>query len=152
MPKDQQRNSPLTDEVHRLIAGENAEIRCGGEKADTMRLVLDVPKAWVLLAAWLHTSGHDRETGEPRSDHVHQWPYGDDAEKWDHLRKLARRYFAGEIHYSMHDHLHYLCTGGHYDLHSLPKEPSQEAQRLCCTAWLPGGLPLSPDGLILRVS
>lgn len=119
----------LTGEVHRLIAGENAEISLGDEKAETMRLVLDVPKAWILLAAWLHTSGHDRETGEPRSDHVHQWPYGDDAEKWDHLRKLARRYFAGEIHESMHDHLHYLCTGGHYALRSLPKEPSQEARQ-----------------------
>ena len=119
----------LTDEVHRLINGENNAVTFGEEKVETMRLVLDVPKAWVLLAAWLHTSGHDRETGEPRSDHVHQWPYDDDKEKWDHLRRLARRYFAGEIHEAMHDHLHYLSTGSHSYLNSRPKEPSQEVQQ-----------------------
>lgn len=119
----------LTDEVHRLINGENNAVVFGDEKAETMRLVLDVPKAWILLAAWLRTSGHDRQTGEPRSDHVHQWPYGDDTEKWDHLRKLARRYFASEIHESMHDHLHYLCTGGHHVLRALPKEPPQETRQ-----------------------
>ena len=95
----------LTDQVHDLLHGPDGEV--DGSKAETMRVVLDIPKAWIHLAAWLELTARERNySGHTFSDV--NVPLG-----WENKRRWAKVFFWRMINNQMHDDLHFLCVGAH---------------------------------------
>lgn len=107
----------LSDRLHAMLR-QTDSMQCGGEAVpggETMRLVLDLPKEWAILAAWLELQGLFPSRGEAR-------PLGRDIDPDPRLAdwQRAKTYIGRALHNHFHDELHCLCVGAHPYLYPVP--------------------------------
>lgn len=109
----------MTDRVHDLLwADWDDHGRTGGPE-DTIHL--KIPRAWLLLAAWMEQMERQRRMGRVGPAPVSVLDLNE-----RHLRRLARRWLRAHVEDQMHWHLHDLCLGNHLLL-PLPAEPDRRA-------------------------
>jgi hypothetical protein len=100
-------------------------------KGETVRVVLDVPKEWIVLAAWLEAKGRMRDAGN----------FGSAGNLWwemdvGRLQKYhAKNYIWRMIKNDMHANLHWLSVGAHWT--SYPPEKKEPPAKRAATRTLP---------------
>ena len=77
---------------------------------DTMRVCFDIPKAWILFAAWKTMTRRDADTGKLEHWAVEQHDLDDEA-VWDFMRQRVRPYLYRLLDNEMHASLHHVCHG-----------------------------------------
>jgi hypothetical protein len=92
-------------------------------KGETVRVVLDVPKEWIVLAAWLEAKDRMRSKGNFGSAGSIWWEM-DVARLQKHH---AKNYIWRMINNDMHDNLHWLSVGVHWT--SYPPEKKEPENR-----------------------
>lgn len=99
----------LTEVVHQLLEQTKDE---EGRKipSGSMRVVIDIPKAWIVLAAWLMLTYRARRDGTHR---VADFLPVDEHKLWM-MRPWAKLWMWDLIDSSMHAELHELCIGVHH--------------------------------------
>lgn len=100
----------VTDMVHDLLNGADDGIILGDRDRDTMRVCLDIPKAWILFAAWQALTYRDTDTGKLEHWGVERHDL-DDEEVWNFMRRRVRPYLYRLLDNDMHTQLHYVCHG-----------------------------------------
>lgn len=100
----------LVDTVHDLLDGPDGQGQ-HDYSFETERIVLDIPKAWVVLAAWLAIKERKRSAGKLEAS-AFMRPE-DPAHVDRHIRTWARRFLWRVIHNQMHAHLHALAVSAH---------------------------------------
>jgi hypothetical protein len=89
-----------------------------------VRVVLDVPKEWIVLAAWLEAKGRMRTRGNFGSAGNIWWEM-----EVGRLQKYhAKNYLHRLINNDMHDNLHWLSVGAHWTSYP-PKKGEPPAKR-----------------------
>lgn len=92
----------ITDLIHDLLPHD--------EPLETVRVSLDVPKAWFLLGALIHASQRNPDTGAlyvPPLDFL----VDDDGNLHPHAKRLGKRWLYETIREEGHTDLHYVCHG-----------------------------------------
>ncbi len=100
----------ITDMVQDMLNGPQGEIAHGKVEAETMRVCLDIPKAWILFAAWHALSERDLITDELRLWQVHECELTDDA-VWDYMRRRVRPYLTRLLEAELHVRLFAVSNG-----------------------------------------
>jgi hypothetical protein len=94
------------------------------DKGETVRVVLDVPKEWIVLAAWLEVKDRMRSKGN----------FGSAGSIWwemdvGRLQKYhAKNYIWRMINNDMHANLHWLSVGAHWTSYP-PEEKEKQPER-----------------------
>lgn len=97
----------LLDQVHALQRETIQNVEHG--QGDTVRICLDVPRAWLLLAWWLERTEQLRRDGR-----FTVMQAGIDPTEYERaMRDPARRFLGRMLDSDMHLELHDLATGGH---------------------------------------
>ena len=100
----------VTDMVHDLLNGADDGIIRGDRNRDTMRVCFDIPKAWILFAAWQALTYRNEDTGRLEHWAVEQHDL-DNEEVWNFMRRHVRPYLHRLLDNEMHAQLHYVCQG-----------------------------------------
>lgn len=100
----------LVETVHALLRSP-AEGNEDGAAIETERIALDIPKAWVVLAAWLAMRERLRRAGDHATSAFMRPDSPDHVDK--HIRTWARRLLWKVIDHQMHLDLHELAVGSH---------------------------------------
>lgn len=100
----------VTDMVHDLLNGADGGIIGGDRDRDTMRVCFDIPKAWILFAAWKTMTRRDADTGKLEHWAVEQHDLDDEA-VWDFMRRQVRPYLYRLLDNELHASLHHVCHG-----------------------------------------
>ena len=112
----------LVDVVHDLLNGPDEEGQLD-QSFEKVRIVLDIPKAWIVLACWLAIKARKRRAGDlesPSFMRPHSPHYVD-----RNVKSWARAYLWDLIHDRMHWELHWLATRDHPYL--FPEEEKKPA-------------------------
>ena len=79
-------------------------------KGETVRVVFDLPKEWIVLAAWLEAKGRMRDAGNFGSAGNIWWEMEvGRLQKW-HAKNFLQRLITN----NMHENLHFLAVGMHW--------------------------------------
>lgn len=83
----------LTELVMDMINGPNQDHLYRRSRPETMRVAIEVPKAWILFAAWQARSRRNLSTNT-----LELWPFQDidlsDEASWQEMHHDAQRYLA----------------------------------------------------------
>ena len=109
----------LVDTVHALLDGPDGQGQFD-HSFERERIVLDIPRAWVVLAAWLAIKARKRRAGDLEASAFMRPDRPDHVDK--HVRTLARCYLWDLIHDRMHWELHELAVQEHPYLFPPPAE------------------------------
>ena len=100
----------LVDVVHDLLNGPDGQGQLD-YSFEKERVIVDIPKAWVVLAAWLAIKERKRRAGKLDDSAFMRPDSPDHVDK--HVRTWARRYLWRLIHDRMHWELHELAVMAH---------------------------------------
>jgi len=115
LPGAEEERSALIEKLNPLVR------RTRDGKGETVRVVLDVPKEWIVLAAWLEAKGLMRDAGNFGSAGNIWWEMEvGRLQKW-HAKNCLRRL----INNDMHDNLHSLTVGAHWTSYPPKEKPDK---------------------------
>lgn len=110
----------LTDRVHDMLWADWDDHGAMGGPMVTIHLTM--PRAWLLLAAWMQLVERERIQGRAGPAPVSVLDLDERS-----LRRLAKRWLRAHIEEEMHLHLYHLCMGDHPLVLPLPAEPDRPA-------------------------
>lgn len=102
----------LTDRVHEMLHSTLEQYGHTNGPEETIHL--RIPRAWLLLAAWLEQVERERRNGRVGPAPVSVLDLNE-----RRLRRLAKRWVRRDIHEQMHSHLRLFCKRSHWHLSPL---------------------------------
>ncbi|WP_210272831.1 hypothetical protein, partial [Chthonobacter rhizosphaerae] len=98
--------SELSERLHEIMKAGDPEGLSATVGPDRIRLVLDIPKEWLILAQWLVDRRTDRHNGVDNPVPI--------TEEFDRATMKDRKDDLWDVlHEWFHTELHWLATGGH---------------------------------------
>lgn len=113
----------LTDRLHAMIWDEEARPCVGNHSPHFARLSIDVPREWLIMAAWLDLRGDLRKR---KLQVAFQDTIGEELS--EHHLKRAADFLWWQMNNCFHEDLHWLATGAHPILEKPRPKPDDTAK------------------------